>query len=131
MSKATWILKNLLQIKIGHGLGVHCSMCQTLSPQRHSNTSSSLWMRIGKPSCERLDYLIFPLSAKLRKVNSIRGLEKLKQSCLCESPFDLGGKFCFRLTDPNTFSPSKCNILNVYEKLGVNLTTIVAICNGS
>jgi hypothetical protein len=35
------------------------------------------------------------------------------------------------LTDPNTFSSSKCNILDVYEELGANLTITIAICNGS
>ncbi len=52
-------------------------------------------------------------------------------SCLCESPSNPRGKFFFCLTNPNTSSPSKCNIFNVYEELEANLATTTAICNGS
>jgi hypothetical protein len=52
--------------------------------------------------------------------------------CVCESPSNPRGDFFFCLTDPNTFSPSKCNIFDVYEEPETNLATmIVAICIGS
>ncbi len=112
-------------------LGLHHSMCQTLSPQRHSNTSLPLWVKIGKPFCEQLDYLTSPLGVELHEVNSTCRWEKFTRLCLCESPYYLRGRFFFRLTNPNTSSPSKCNILDVYEKPIANLVTITSICNGS
>jgi hypothetical protein len=88
-------------------------------------------MIIGKPSYEQLDYLTSPLSVELCEVNLIHKQEKLTQSCLCELPFDSRGRFCFHLIDPNTYSPSKWGILDVYKELGVNLATTTTICNGS
>jgi hypothetical protein len=129
----SWILKHHKYFSCFEFLAsyLHSSGIIASSPQRHSNTSSPLWVKIGKPSYERLDYLTSPLGVKLCEVNLIHKQEKLKQSCLCDSPFDSRDIFCFHLTDPNTYSPSKCGILDVYKKLGVNMATIVTICNGS
>jgi hypothetical protein len=46
------------------------------------------------------------------------GLKKLTQSCLCESPFDLGSKLGFRLLKPKISSLSTCVILVVKEEFG-------------
>jgi hypothetical protein len=50
---------------------------------------------------------------------------------LWKSSFDLNGRFCFHLLDPNTSSPSKWGILNVHEEPNANLVTITTICGGS
>jgi hypothetical protein len=99
--------------------------------KQNLNTSSPLWVRIGKPSCERLDCLTSPLGVDLCEVNSTHEHDKFTWSCLCESPFDSRGKFFFCLTNPNTSSPSKCGIFDVYEKLEANMVIVVEICNGS
>ncbi len=112
-------------------LGLHLSMCQTSSPQRHSNTSLPLWVKNGKPFYDQLDYLTSPLSAKLQERNLTYEWEKLTQTYLCESPFDPRGRFYFRLTNPNTFSPSKCDIRDVNKELGVNMAIATTICNAS
>jgi hypothetical protein len=90
---------------------------------------ATLWMRTGKPSCEQLDCPTSPLGVEFHEENLTRKWEKFTWLCLCKSPYGPRGKFFFHLTYPNTSSPSKCGILDVYEEPRANLTTTIAICH--
>jgi len=56
--------------------------------------------------------------------------EKFTQSCLCESPSDLGAMLALCFVDPKTSWPSKWGILVVKEDPLVSLAMALAIYNG-
>jgi hypothetical protein len=58
------------------------------------------------------------------EVVSIQGQKKLTWSCLCESPFDLGGRFVPCLQDLKNFSPSMCDILDAQKQPSAYFATI-------
>jgi hypothetical protein len=64
------------------------------------------------------------LMVMLMEVVPIRGQKKLTWSCLCESPFDLGGRFVPCLQDLKTSSPSMCDILDALKQPGAYFVTI-------
>jgi hypothetical protein len=102
------------------------SIHQMSSPHRHSRTFSPLWVitRLGplvSPTSIVDDWLIWIIALATFEQ------KKFIQSCRCESFFDPGGRFALRLANPNTSSPSKCNILAERPKFEVYLvaTTII------
>jgi hypothetical protein len=80
--------------------------------------ATCIWMLVS-PTSIIDDWLIGTIAL------AIFGWEKFTWSCYCESTFDLGGESILHLVDPNTSSPSKCDILAEILELEVYLAIVV------